>query len=186
MSPRSIRLPLDIDPAPLAAEVAALPGHVWVPHFNHRIYQGDWSGVALRSLGGDPGRIYPDPAGGDDWADTPMLEACPATRAVLDRLSCPLESARFLRLGPGARIEPHNDPGLGYDHGECRLHFPVISDEGVSFWVEDEPVAMRPGECWLLDLDRVHAAANDSATARVHLVVDVQRNAWVEDLVTRA
>ena len=31
--------------------------------------------VALRSLGGDPGRIYPDPAGGDDWVDTSLLDA---------------------------------------------------------------------------------------------------------------
>jgi hypothetical protein len=186
MSPRSLRLPLDIDPEPLAAEVAGLSDPAWVPHFNHRIYHGDWSGVALRSLGGDPGRIYPDPAGGDNWLDTPLLDGCPATRAVLDRLSCRLESARFLRLGPGARIEPHNDPGLGYDHGECRLHFPVLSDDAVSFWVEDEPVAMRPGECWLLDLNRRHSAANDSAVPRVHLVVDVQRNDWLDALVSRA
>jgi len=164
----------------------ALAPSVWVPHFNHRIYHGDWSGVALRSLGGDPARIYPDPAGGDNWADTPLLADCPVTRSLIAGLSCPLESARFLRLGPGSSIEAHNDPGLGYDFGECRLHFPVISDDAVSFWVDGEPVTMHPGECWLLDLNRPHAATNHSDQARVHLVVDAQRNEWLDKLVVSA
>ena len=41
-----IRLPLLFDPAPLQADVAALPADDWVPHFNTSYYEGDWSGVA--------------------------------------------------------------------------------------------------------------------------------------------
>jgi len=56
-----IRLPLRFDAAPLQADVAALPAEDWVPHFNTRYYQGDWSGVGLRTIGGGARELYPDP-----------------------------------------------------------------------------------------------------------------------------
>lgn len=176
------RVAIDIDPGPVAAEVAALPDHAWVPHFNHAVYEGDWSGVALRSIGGDPSRIYPDTTQEHEWLATPWLARCPSTAAVLARFGCPLTSVRFLRLGPGSTIRPHHDAALGFRHGEVRLHLPIVSDDAVSFWLDDEPIDMRPGECWYLNLDLVHRAANEGAHARIHLVVDATVDPWLEDL----
>ena len=174
--PDRCRLPdLDVDPAPLAAEALALPAEAWVPHFHRAIYGGDWSGVALRAVGGDPSRLYPagpelDPE--RTWQPTPWLTACPETASVLAALPFPITSVRFLRLGPGSEIRPHNDPGLGAPHGEVRLHLALVSAEGVTFGLAGEPVDLRPGECWYLDLDQVHTATNEGSAPRIHLVVD--------------
>ena len=176
------RVAFAFDPAPIAAEVAALPDAWWVPHFNRVIYDGDWSGLALRSIGGQPMSIYPDTTMTHDWADTPFLAACPATAEVLARFGCPLTSVRFLRLGAGSSIRPHNDERLGFHDGDVRLHLPIVSDDRVSFWLDDEPIDMRPGECWYLNLNLVHRATNESAEARIHLVVDATVDPWLEAL----
>lgn len=182
------RLPeLDVDPVPLAAEASALPPHAWIPHFNRAIYTGDWSGVALRALDGDPGRLYPAmglPGVGQVWAPTPWLAACPATAAVLASLPFPVTSARFLCLGPGAEIRPHRDPGLGAAHGEARLHLALVSGPEVTFSVAGDPVELRPGECWYLDLDREHTAANAGTAPRLHLVVDAVLDGHLAGLLT--
>jgi hypothetical protein len=174
--PGRCRLPeLDLDPTPLAAEALALPAAAWEPHFHRAIYTGDWSGVALRSVGGDPSRLYPAGPGLDpdrSWQPTPWLASCPATAAVLEALPFPITSVRMLRLGPGSEIRSHNDPGLGAAHGEVRLHLALVSGDGVSFGLAGEPVDLRPGEWWYLDLDQHHTAANRGATPRIHLVVD--------------
>jgi len=174
--PRSCRLAeLDLDPAPLAAEALALPPTAWEPHFHRAIYTGDWSGVALRSVGGDPARLYPAGPGLDPrttWQPTPWLAACPATARLIDSLPFPVTSVRFLRLGPGSEIRSHNDPGLGAGHGEVRLHLALVSDPAVTFGLAGEPVDLRPGEWWYLDLDQHHTAANHGASPRIHLVVD--------------
>lgn len=181
-TPDAHRVAFDIDPAPIAAEVAALPAGWWMPHFNRAIYDGDWSGVALRSIGGRPDSIYPDTAQDHEWLDTPLLASCPATAAVLQRFGCPLTSVRFLRLGPGSSIRPHRDAALGFHDGEVRLHLPIVSDDAVAFRLDGEPVSMKPGECWYLNLDLVHEATNEGTGPRIHLVVDVVVDPWLEEL----
>jgi hypothetical protein len=176
MWPDRRRLPaFDLDADVVLAEALRLPASAWVPHFHHAIYDGDWSGVALRSVGGDPHRIYAtdptvDPATG--WQPTSWLAACPITGAMLETLPFPVTSVRFLRLGPGSEIRTHNDPGLGAPHGEVRLHIALSTHEGVTFGLAGEPVDLRLGECWYLDLDQPHTAANRGALPRIHLVID--------------
>ena len=63
--PDRLKLPLVFDAAGLAEEVAALAPDSWTPHFNQAIYEGDWSGVALRSVAGRPPQLYPDPTADD-------------------------------------------------------------------------------------------------------------------------
>lgn len=180
------RLPVPVDLPALVEEVLALPAEAWIPHFNLAVYTGDWSGVSLRSPGGRADRIYPDPAGAEPWADTVWLDACPAARAVLASLPCPVHAARLLRLGPGASVREHNDPGLCAARGEARLHVPVLTNPSVGFWLEGEPVDLAPGECWYLDLDRPHRLANDGTTPRVHLVVDTAVDDWLAGLLADA
>jgi hypothetical protein len=153
------------------AEVVALPDDAWTPHFNTRTYEGDWSAAPLRSLGGDPHHIYPDPTR-TDFKATPYLVGAPATASVLDDLDGILLSARFLRLGVGSRILEHRDHALGLDDGEVRLHLPVVADEGAELHVAGRPVPMRTGEWWYCDLNQPHRAHNASDRPRVHLVVD--------------
>jgi Aspartyl/Asparaginyl beta-hydroxylase len=177
-----IRLPLVVDAPAMAAEAAALPADAWVPHFNTRQYEGDWSGVALRAPVGGLTPLYPDPAA-TGFADTPALAACPSTAATLASLACPVTSARFLRLGPGARITEHRDHKLRAADGEARLHAPLATGPDVTFLLDGRPVDMAPGEVWYLDLTMRHAVENRGPAPRVHLVVDCVVDDWLARLL---
>jgi hypothetical protein len=174
-----IRLPLRFDPAPLQADVAALPDADWVPHFNTSYYEGDWSGVALRSIAGVARQIYPDPNPQGEWQDTEILGYCPALAAAVDAFECEKLSVRLLRLGPGASVREHTDYNLGYDDGEVRFHVPVQTNQDAVFELEGRAVEMRPGESWYLDFNLRHRVANHGAEPRIHLVVDCVVNDWV-------
>lgn len=180
--PDRLRIPLEFDVAGMASEVEALPKQVWIPHFNKAIHSGDWSGVALRSVGGDLTRIYPDPSGSMEFADTSMLALCPTVGRALPSLHCPLTTVRLLALGPGAEIREHRDDRLGYEDGEVRLHIPIVTAPGVDFTLGGRPVVMGLGECWYLDFRLTHRAANHSSVRRVHLVIDCKVNAWLEGI----
>jgi hypothetical protein len=70
--PDRLRLPFRFDAARLQEDLARMPPATWVPHFNTRYYEGEWSGVPLRSVGGAEGRLYPDPTARESYADTPL------------------------------------------------------------------------------------------------------------------
>jgi hypothetical protein len=180
------RLPWSFDAAGLLADVDAVAPADWVPHFNTGYYEGDWSGAALRSVGGQPGRLYPDPTASTAFADTPLMARCPHARAVLAVLRCPLLAVRFLRLGPGSRIREHADLDLGFDDGEVRIHVPVSTGPGVEFLHDGERVDMAPGEAWYLDLNLRHAVVNAGPSPRVHLVVDCVVDEWLRGVMTQA
>jgi hypothetical protein len=61
----------------------------WSPHFNQRQYEGDWSGVALRSTPHAHVPLYPDPTS-NEFVDLPVLDRCPYLREVLGAFDCPL------------------------------------------------------------------------------------------------
>jgi Aspartyl/Asparaginyl beta-hydroxylase len=176
--PDRVRLPLTFDVDALVPALARIDESDWEPHFNTQQYVGDWSGVALRTTVGSPLALYPDPTG-DEYADTPLLAASPELHDALARLECPLQTVRLLRLGAGATITSHRDHHLGYQHGEVRLHVPLMSGPDVTFWLDEVEVPMRPGECWYLDLTRMHRVTNSGATPRVHLVVDCKVDDWL-------
>ena len=183
--PDRVRLPMQFDLDALAADVSALDESAWEPHFNTQQYQGDWSGAALRVTVGSPLALYPDPTR-DEYADTPLLAACPGIRTALAQFACPLQTVRLLRLGPGAVITGHRDHMLAHVHGEVRLHLPIVTGPEVTFWLDEVAVPMQAGECWYLDLTRVHRVSNDGDATRVHLVVDCKVDDWLDALVEGA
>jgi hypothetical protein len=181
--PNIHKLPLVFDTGPLQAELRAISSQSWAEHFNTNYFDGDWSGVALRSLSGDPTRLYPDPHSSDEIADTPVLEACPNIRKVLEAFVCEIKSARLLRLGPGSSIKEHRDYDLGRETGEIRLHIPLITNERVEFYLAGRLVNMKEGECWYLNFNLPHRVENRGSTARVHLVIDCVINDWLDSLL---
>ena len=182
--PDRLRLPLDFDPAPLAADLDAFAEEEWTRHFVRGNYEGSWSVIPLRAAAGEthPARmIGPHPLA-EEFVDTPYLARTPALRAALGVLDCPLKSARLMRLTPGSRILEDDD----YDPdatGTARLHIPVTTNDGVEFLLNKKRVPMLAGELWYLRLSDPHAVANRGATDRVHLVVDVCLNAWLLGLL---
>jgi hypothetical protein len=177
------KLPLDFDAKPLQADLQAIMDESWAAHFNKGYFEGDWSGVALRSLEGDPARLYPDPHAGGEVSDTPILTACPNVRRVLESFKCPVESARLLRLGPGSVIREHRDFEIGRDNGQVRLHIPVLTNDQVRFYLDGRLIKMQEGECWYLDFSLPHRVENRGSSDRIHLVIDCTINDWLNSLL---
>jgi hypothetical protein len=182
MSLTFVRLPLEFCTERLKADLRCVAPHEWIPHFNDRNYEGDWSGIALRAVGGRDS-IYPDPASDASYADTDALARCSYLGDVLAAFECPIGSARLLRLGPGARILEHSDVDLSVDDGTVRLHVPVTTNPYVEFVVAGERVDMREGECWYFDASLPHRVHNRGASDRVHLVFDCRVNEWLKGLM---
>lgn len=180
--PSRIKLPLAFDADALAREALGFDEAEWQRHFNTAYYEGDWSGIPLRSPHGRL-TIVPDPAGTAPDADTPYLERCPVVRAVMADIACETSSVRLLRLGAGARIREHQDYNIGFEFGLVRLHIPVVTGPGVEFVLGSEPLHMAAGECWYVDVREAHTVWNPGPAARIHLVVDcVVNDAFVQML----
>ncbi|HEY2084307.1 MAG TPA: GNAT family N-acetyltransferase, partial [Verrucomicrobiae bacterium] len=103
--PDAVKMPLRYDVARLQSDFAGIVTDEFVPHFNQAYYEGDWSAVPLRSVGGRADGIYPDPTAKSAFADTQLLARCPYIREVLATLHCPLQAVRFLRLKSSSVIK---------------------------------------------------------------------------------
>jgi hypothetical protein len=68
----------------------------------------------------------------------------------------------------------------------ARIHVPVTGNPDVVFEVNRQRVDMAPGEAWYLRLADPHRVANQGATDRVHLVIDVPFNPTLEALMRQA
>lgn len=173
------RLALSFDLPAVQLQVQALT-QPWSAHFNTVYYEGEWNVLSLRVAGGDADRIIPDLMGDEEYMNTPLMDACPAVKALLNNLRCPVLSVRFLNLKSGAIIKPHRDHELAFEKGEARLHFPVFTNDKVEFYIEDEQVRMLEGECWYINANLTHRVANHGATDRIHLVIDCKVNDWLK------
>lgn len=180
--PSALRLPLTANAARLAEELGGIPDEAWIPHFNTRYFEGDWSGVPLTAPEGAEHpilQLHPDPTV-TVFVETPILRACPHMREFLERLECPRRSARLLQLGPGSRILRHTDFDLGYEDGEVRLHLPILTSPEVRFELDDEEISMEAGELWYTNVNLPHEVHNGGDKPRVHLVVDCVVDDWLE------
>lgn len=179
----SFRLSPTFDAARLQAELDGIVPTDFVPHFNTRYYQGDWSAVPLRSVGGRAGNIYPDPTAKNAYAPTPLLAQCPYVREVLEFFECPQQAVRFLRLKASSVIKEHTDLDLGFEDGEVRLHIPVRTNPDVIFMLGGQRIVMHEGECWYANFNLPHSVENRGSTDRIHLVIDCVMNDWLRELL---
>ena len=182
----SLRLPFEFEPEGLQADLRRILAEEFVPHFNTAYYQGDWSVVPFRSVGGRANHIYPYSHRQTAYADTPLLPRCAYIQRVLAAFPCPQQAVRFLRLKPGSMIKEHTDYCLSYEDGEVRLHIPVQTNPEVEFILNGVRIDMKEGECWYHDFNRPHSVANRGDTDRVHLVIDCVVNDWLREVLLAA
>lgn len=175
----SCKLDFNFDPQALRTDLAQIRSDEWVSHFNKGYFEGQWIGIALRSIGGSASRLYSDQTTSVPYQDTPVLDRCPNVRALLKTFRCPLRSVRFLKLEAGAVIREHRDYSLGFEFGQIRLHIPLVTNDKVDFFLDAHRIPMQPGECWYLDLSLPHWVENRGASDRVHLVIDCEVNEWL-------
>lgn len=182
---RFIRFPCQFDAGRLRQETEQLQ-QAWLQHFNIQHYEGDWSGIPLRSPGG-ASTLLPELLGTEQpFEDTPYLLQSPCLREVIATFHCEKTSIRLLKLSRGAIIKEHRDQGLNYEEGEVRLHIPVITHPLVEFYLDGERLPMKAGSCWYINASLPHRLANPSPEDRIHLVIDCMVNDWLKDLFERS
>jgi len=179
----AFKLPFRFEPRALQADLARFSVNDWVPHFNKGYFEGQWTGVALRSVGGLSDQLYPDAHAKGSFSDTPTMDRCPNVRTVLSAFNCPLRAVRFLKLEAGSLIKEHRDYDLGFEEGQLRFHVPICTNPDVVFFLDAHRIDMNEGECWYLDLSLPHWVENRGSTDRIHLVIDCELNEWLGDLV---
>jgi hypothetical protein len=186
--PDRLRLPLRFDAAAMRREAGAARADQWIAHFVPQHYDGDWSVIPLRAKADAThpiAMIYSDPLC-REFADTAFLRSFPECAKALSRFACPLLSVRLMRLCPGSIIKEHSDLDLDFAQGVARLHIPIVTSDDVTFSLNARPVTMEAGSCWYLRLSDPHSVVNRGAGARIHLVLDVSVNEWLETLFRAA
>lgn len=176
-----LKLPFSFSPEVMQGELQALSTG-WRLHYNAMDFEGDWSILSLRSIGGSTNNILAETGAESVFADTELLALCPYLKQVIDSLACEKRAVRLMNLKPGAIIKEHKDRELSYEHGEARIHIPVTTNVGVDFFLDDERMSLREGECWYMNFNLKHRLANNGATDRVHLVIDCVVNDWMREL----
>jgi quercetin dioxygenase-like cupin family protein len=176
---RYAKLPLAFNLKAMQAELLALKNAAWKAHFNTHYYEGSWTALALRSPDGSGDSIIPDLMAGADYSDTGLMQQFPSVTELLSRMDCPVMAVRFLNLQAGAIIKPHRDKELAFEKGEARLHFTVITNPQVSFYIENEQIPLNEGDCWYINANLPHSVSNHGATDRIHLVIDCKVNDWL-------
>lgn len=186
--PDRLRLPMRFDAARLRQDLGRLQGAAWIDHFVTQNYTGEWSVVPLRGPAGAAHpvmMIYSDPTA-RLFEDTPFLDEAPYMREVLAAFHCPMLSARLMRLTSGSLIKTHQDLDLDADGGVVRVHLPIVTHPDVDFRLNGRAVTMAAGSAWYLRLSDPHSVANRSPLDRVHLVMDMEVNAWLRAVLQEA
>lgn len=182
-----IKLPLQFDVAKMQAEVAALRPQ----DFNY------YNVLMLRAPAHevDPSIPFPPPAADyadgtwTEWLDTADLKKSPYLTSVVDvfRAKTRVTLVRLLRLAPGAVVQEHTDPTLGLEVHESviRLTVPIVTNDDVQFFLNDELVPLQAGDCWYLRLTDPHRIVNGSTSERINLTIDMAPNDWVRAMVLK-
>ena len=122
-----------------------------------------------------------------DWLDTNALKQSEYLKSVVDffRANTKVNLVRLLRLAAGAIVKEHTDPTLGLEveRSMIRLTIPITYSEDVTFYLNQKPVNMLPGECWYLRLTDPHKIDNLSNSERVNLTIDMIPNDWVREMI---
>lgn len=179
-----LQLPFYFDTTLLQKDVEALDSTNWKLHYQKLHYDGEWSGIPLRSVMGKADNLIISPLDNSEYADTIFLDYCHYIKQVLNNFKCPLMAVRLLKLNAGAVIKEHTDAELCFEKGEIRIHIPVVTDEKVEFYLDSERVSPKEGECWYMNFNLPHSINNFSNVNRIHLVIDAKVNDWVKELFT--
>jgi Aspartyl/Asparaginyl beta-hydroxylase len=177
-----IQLPFQFNAQKLQGETERIAAKHWQLHYQTRHYTGGWSAIPLRSVNGNTESIIVSPEDNAMYADTPFLLQSPYLQEVLSCFQCSLKAVRLLKLDAGAVIKEHKDAELAFEHGEIRIHIPVVTNELVDFILDKERILLHEGECWYMNFNLPHAIENRSTVARIHLVIDAVVNDWVKNL----
>ena len=181
----AVKLPLSFDVDKMVAEVESIG-------LNEFLY---YDVLPLRSPAHLVDSSIPFPPPADDYADgswcdwlnTKNLENSPYIKSIVDMFQkhTKVTLVRALRLEKGNVVKEHRDVTLGLqiEKSVIRLTIPVIKDEKADFYLNNQIVPMKPGECWYMRLTDPHQVINKSERDRINITIDMIPNEWVRNLI---
>ena len=92
-----LQLPFFFDAGLLQQEVDTLAAMQWLPHYQVKHYEGEWSAIPLRSIAGKVDNIIISPTDNPDYRNTIFLECCPYLKEVLETFQCTLQAEIITR-----------------------------------------------------------------------------------------
>jgi hypothetical protein len=175
---KCLRLPLKLDAARLAAEVAALSGGVWGTRGGRVGVHTAAEAVMLRG--------YAPAEGERPIEDRPLLDALPYARELIERvIGSQPQRCLLARLPAGASVALHIDRAP-YFGKTLRIHVPVESNDQAWMVCQDLAYLMKPGEAWALNNVTVHGVWNAHPhLARTHMICDFLPDRGLLDLLAR-
>jgi len=57
-----------------------------------------------------------------------------------------------------------------------RIHIPVVTNSEVEFYLDEERMDLKEGECWYMNFNLLHRVSNNGDADRIHLVIDAGVN----------
>ena len=125
-----------------------------------------------------------------NWLDTIALEKSPYLTSIVNffKEHTTVNLVRLLRLAPYATVKEHTDPTLGLEieKSVIRLTIPILNNENVTFFLNNTPVLMEPGECWYMRLTDPHKVINNGDEERINLTIDMIPNDWIRQIIKKS
>ncbi len=183
-----VKLPFHFDVNKMEQEIKEL-------ELNHFVY---YNAIPLRAPAHHVDTSLPAPPPADDYADgswtdwlnTPILEKMPYFKSIMDFFAehTTVNLVRILRLAAGDVVKEHTDPTLGLhiEKSMIRLTIPIMGTEAEEFYLNNDLVDMKAGECWYLRLTDPHRVINSGTEARINLSIDVIPNDWIRQEIIQA
>jgi hypothetical protein len=106
----------------------------------------------------------------NEWSDILLPVLTQATKAYgYARGTFP--RVMLARMAPGGIIHPHKDasPSAKWPH---KIHVPLQTNDGVTFFVDDQPFHLAEGEAVEVNNMGKHAVENRGSTDRIHLIFE--------------
>lgn len=177
--PIARKLSLSFDANRLSSDLGCIREDWWEAH-QGPYHNGRWESVSLWAPGGD---LREQRSFGKPYAATEALQSCRYISDVLGAFSCQKSRVRLMRLKRGGHIYRHSDPLESISRDLVRLHIPITTSPDVEFIVDGTRIRMCPGEVWHVDVRFKHEVHNLGSSHRVHLVLDLLRNATLQQLL---
>ncbi len=154
----------------------------WMMHYQKTQYEGEWSALPLRSVGGAIDNVLVENHTPVPFADTDLMEFCPYLKEVTETIQCPKNAIRLLKMEPGSVVKEHTDRDFNFENGEARIHIPIYTHPLVEFYLDGERMVLAEGDCWYMNFNLPHRLANPSPIRRIHLVIDCLVNDWLREV----
>lgn len=131
----------------------------------------------------DHAHPHRNPAADERFYRKPVGDLPPYLQACLDFFRPSLHRARFAKLKANSQVKPHIDYDTRYS---CRLHIPIQTNPSCMMGVEGkngekvEEHFEADGSVYFVNQGLKHWATNPSTTERVHLILSVDSQRFLE------